>query len=325
MDGPAVSEGSVAVIVNPKAGRGNGKGMALANLLRDKNVPNVTVIDRFEQVAETVRKACSTNASTLCISSGDGTIQFIQTYLAETIKPARMPALCLFPHGTTNMTAADIGFRSKSLEKQAAFVMSGTAAQQVSRPSLRISNTRDGAIRHGMFLGTGAITAATKYCQSALNDRGVHGNFATGAVLALALGKSVFGKSSRDNATRFDQPFEIALTVDGDALTQGPQLLALCTTLEKLILNSRPFWGGAAGPIRATAIAYPPPPILRWTWPILFGAEARKLPPAARSKAGSAILIESPVPYVLDGEFFDGPEHGAIAVEPGPSLTYIRA
>jgi diacylglycerol kinase (ATP) len=320
-----VSTGRVAVIINPKSGRGNGKGLALATLLRKRRTPNVTVIERFEQLELAIRQACEQHVDTICISSGDGTIQFIQTYLAEIAKPDRMPALCLFPHGTTNMTAADIGFRVKSLSKQADFVLSGKPQQTVIRPSLRISNARDGATRHGMFLGTGAITVATQYCQRALNDRGIHGSFATGAVLALALGKSLFGRKSEADPSRFDRPYAIEVNVDGKTLNSGPQLLALCTTLEKLILNSHPFWGNATAPIRVTSLAYPPPSILRWTLPILYGSEDRKVPLAARSKAGAIVQLASAVPFVLDGEFFDGPAHGPITVEKGPSLTYIRS
>ncbi len=39
----------------------------------------------------------------------------------------------------------------------------------------------------------------------------------------------------------------------------GQHLLLLATTLDKLILGTRPFWGGKAGPIRVSTLPYPVP------------------------------------------------------------------
>ena len=63
----------------------------------------------------------------------------------------------------------------------------------------------------------------------------------------------------------------------------GTQLLMLATTLEKLILGTRPFWGGKTGPIRVTIFPYPVPCIPRWLLPIMYGGEDRKFPQGAVS------------------------------------------
>jgi diacylglycerol kinase (ATP) len=318
-----LNRNKVAVIINLKSGRGNGKGAALAQALSDNAAIDLVVTEHFEQIDTALFEFCKRGIETICISSGDGTIQHIQTLLAEKIKPVQLPKLCLLPHGTTNMTARDIGFRSRSLRRQIDFISNALPLNTVARSSLRISNTGDGAVRHGMFLGTGAISAATRYCQTKLNDRGVHGSFATGAVLALALAKSVFSKGAQESADNFNRPYEIALSVDGQEITKGPQLLTLCTTLKKLILDSRPFWGGESADIRSTSLAFPPPPILRWTWPMLYGKEQRCLPPQAQSASGKKAMLSSSTNYVLDGEFFEGPAQGSLAIEMGPLITYI--
>jgi diacylglycerol kinase (ATP) len=312
----------VGVIINPKAGRGNGKGLALAERLNMGNTAEVVVIERFEQVEQILTRFCTAGVDLICISSGDGTIQHIQTLLAEKLKPRNFPRLCLLPHGTTNMTAADIGFRSRSLAAQAAFIAQPVPTISIKRASLRISGASDGKVRHGMFLGTGAIAVATKYCQVTLNDKGIHGSWATGATLGLGLLRAAFGGQPKDDPSRFDQPHEISFSVDGAILAEGRQLMALCTTLDKLILGSRPFWGGKTADIRCTSLGFPIPSLVRWTIPMMFGNEQRRMPDVAHSSSGRSIALRSSSPYVVDGEFFDGPE---LHITPGPTIEYILA
>ncbi len=312
----------VGVIINPKAGRGNGKGLALAERLNRSSTAETVVIESFEQIEEALGRFCASGIDLICISSGDGTIQHIQTLLAEKFRPSTYPGLCLLPHGTTNMTAADIGFRSRSLNAQAAFIAHPEPRSSVKRASLRISGASDGKIRHGMFLGAGAIAVATRYCQVMLNDKGIHGSWAAGATLGVALLRAAVGGQAQSDPSRFDQPHEIFLSVDGEVLSEGPQLLALCTTLEKLILGSRPFWGGKTADIRCTSLGFPVPSLMRWTIPMMFGSETRRMPDVAHSTSGRTIYFRSSSPFVVDGEFFDGAE---LRITPGPLVDYILA
>jgi diacylglycerol kinase (ATP) len=309
----------VGVIINPRSGRGNGKGLALAERLKASSA-DVVVVERFTEIEPILARFCAANVELICVSSGDGTIQHIQTLLAETFRPKPYPRLCLLPHGTTNMTAADIGFRSRSLAAQAAFIAGPVVKIAAKRASLRIVGADDGLARHGMFLGTGAIALATKYCQTALNDKGIHGSWATAATLGIALLRAGLGRQAKDDPTRFDQPHQINLTVDGLVLAEGQNLLALCTTLEKLILGSRPFWGGQTNGIRCTTLGFPIPSLLRWTYPMLYGNETRHMPNVARSVTGQNIVLNSSTPFVLDGEFYNGRE---LQIEAGPVVEYI--
>lgn len=309
----------VGVIINPLSGRENGKGLALAERLKSTTA-DVVVIEKFAEIEAALSRFCAAGIGLICISSGDGTVQHIQTLLAETYKPQPYPRLCLLPHGTTNMTAADIGFRSRSLAAQAAFVTNPVVQATAKRASLRINGAYDGRIRHGMFLGTGAIAIATKYCQTALNDRGIHGSWATAATLGIALLRVAIGRQAKDDPLRFDQPHQIALTIDGRVLVEGQNLMALCTTLEKLILGSRPFWGGQTAGIRCMAMGFPIPNLLRWTYPMLYGSESRQVPDVARSGSGQRVALGSSSPYVLDGEFFNGSE---LQIECGPLVEYV--
>lgn len=311
------------VLINPKSGRGNGKGTALAEALHRHAHVKVHLLTAFGQLEDALQRFADGGCTDLFISSGDGTVQAIQTLLAEKRIFPTLPRICLLPHGTTNMTAADIGYTTRNIAAQADFIAAPAPLELRKRPTLRAVNPRDGKPRHGMFLGTGALSAATRHTQVSLNDKGVKGNAATFAALASAVGKSLFSAPNPHDPNRFDRPFPITVKEGNKVLATGTQLLALATTLDKLILGTRPFWGGKSGPIRVTTFPYPVPNIPRWFLPAIMGGENRTAPPGATSHAVTACSIETPAEFVIDGEFFDAPEGAALRIESGPEFTYI--
>ena len=297
--------------------------MRLVEMLRDTVKVSTRVLDRFEQLPYHLSELSSEGVTDLFISSGDGTIQAIQTELGERNPFAHLPRLSLMPHGTTNMTAADLGFRHHSITAQAEYIRNLEPSHTRDRHTLRVVNPLDEKPRHGMFLGTGAISEASLYCQSVLNARGLKGSWATFATLARATGRTMFSKPNPNDETRFDRPYPLQVTVEGKEICSGAQLLLLSTTLEKLILNAKPFWGGATGPIRTTVLPYPVPNIPRWLVPMMYASETRNTPKGALSISTYNLEITCPISYVIDGEFFDGPKETPLRVETGPFFTYL--
>lgn len=325
MDEQALSK--TALLINPGSGRGRGKGLALAEMLSTQNASgvDVVVLQKFSEIAQVLQRFAANNLTELFISSGDGTVQFVQTWLAESGAFKILPRLCLLPHGTTNMTAADLGFKAKSISAQAAFINNLAVKQVKSRPTVCVENPKSGGPVHGMFLGIGAIAEVTRYCQVAFNDKGVGGNFASFATLASVLAKTVFHAPNPQDKTRFDRPHPMTWRINNATVADGPQLLLLATTLEKLVLGARPFWGGATAPLRTTLLPYPVPSIARWLLPVLYGGEQRRVPTGAHSMACDAFEITCPTPFVLDGEFFSSPENAPLRVGTGPTFEYIVA
>jgi diacylglycerol kinase family enzyme len=292
-------------------------------MLKGNAAISTRVLEKFEQLPGFLDEFASDGVTDLFISSGDGTIHAIQTELAERKPFKTTPRLSLLPHGTTNMTAADLGFRSRSLQAQADYITHLEAKELRERPTLRVVNPRDSRPRHGMFLGTGAASEAVLFCQHAFNAKGVKGNWATLATLASAAGRTMFTRPNPHDVSRFDRPFPIEITSDGREFSTGTQLLMFSTTLEKLILGAKPFWGEKFGPIRTSVFPYPVPSIPRWLLPIMYAGETRKMPEGAVSFSSARLEISCPVSFVIDGEFFDGPADGPLKVETGPVFTYL--
>ena len=69
------------LIVNPRAGKGSGKGVALAKKLEGTGA-ELRILERFEQLRGFVREMGQAGVTDLFISSGDGTIQAILTQIS---------------------------------------------------------------------------------------------------------------------------------------------------------------------------------------------------------------------------------------------------
>ena len=311
------------VIINLAAGRNNGKGERLAKALAARHIDNVKILNRFADLHPALAALGDANVDIIFISSGDGTIQAIVTALAETKLFAKMPRLCILQHGTTNLTAIDIGFKKRSITAQANFIASPNATKVIKRHTLKIINPNNEAPRHGFSFGAGASARATRLTQTDFNDKGRKGQLAAFSVLLGAIFTSVFSKPDPQDKSRLNRPTLIHAAVDGKPLCDDEQLMFLATTLEKQFFNARPFWGGKHGPIRVSAFAYPVFNLLRWLLPIMYGSENRAMPKGAVSLSGDSFTITCAEPYVMDGEFFHGPIDGPLRVETGPKLEFI--
>lgn len=314
------------LLVNPSSGKNSGKGEKLAGLIGSKIL--VITLREFAALEHALRKLAAEGVDVLAISSGDGTIQAIQTFIAENpIFPAP-PRLMLLPHGTTNMTAADLGVKTRALPALARLLADGETLSRASlrvRPTLRIANPADGRARHGMFTGTGAIWRAVEFCQKAVHGAGLKGEAATFATLALAVGGLMFsGKTPEEE--RIGRAWPMIVRADGKPMAAGEsQLLFLATTLEKLVLASRPFWGGKQGDLRGTVLPFPIPGLWRWLIPALYGSETRTMPQGAASICAAAFEVETPTGWVVDGEFFEAPKGEALRITRGTDFTYVIA
>ncbi len=313
------------LIVNPRSGKGSGKGQALAEKLAGKGGISLHVLERFEHLEDVVAEMARDQVTDLFISSGDGTIQEILTLIAERRQFASLPRICLLPHGTTNLSANDLGFTQRTIDAQAAFVMNPEARRMVGRNTIRCLNPGDGKLRHGMFVGTGAMSIATHYCQRAFNEQGVKGQWAVAKTLITAVRKYMFSRPDAADEARFDRPYAISVATGGRPVAQGTQLLQMSTTLDTLLLNCHPFWGGKTAPIRTTVIPYPVPSVLRWMLPIMYGGENHAAPKGAASFCSDALEVSSDVMFVIDGEFFPPPKGEPLRLETGPLFTFIRS
>jgi hypothetical protein len=317
---------TVGLIINPLSGRGSGRGEHLLDALRGSSDIDIAVLEDFSELPLVLERLAKNQVDVLAISSGDGTIHAIQTLLAEKSPFPRPPKLVLLSHGTANMSAATLGL-NRPLHDVARLLRdrdSLAALPQVKRPTLKVSNAADGKIRHGMFLGTGAIYAATAYCQRIIERTGVKGNAAIVATFMRSFSQALFARRSLTADQSIIRNYELRVRADGQEKFSPGGLLFLATTLDRLVLQTRPFWGGRSGPIRATFVSYPVRNVALWLLPGLYGSEQRRMPREATSFCASNLEIHGATPYVMDGEFFYPSPNAPLHVETGPDFIYLR-
>ena len=178
----------------------------------------------------------------LVISGGDGTVQNVLTRLFEASYFERVPTLAILPRGTANTTAADVGLRGRAesaLRRLLAATRDGTLADHVvERPILRVENLQGAAAQRGMMFGAGAITDVIDFCCREIYARGLTGKLG----MSLALASLLLGAVVHRRANGVMRSHAIGVALNGGREEQADRLLVLATTLDRLMLGSRPFW-----------------------------------------------------------------------------------
>jgi hypothetical protein len=104
-------------------------------------------------------------------------------------------------------------------------------------------------------------------------------------------------------------------------------LLLLVTTLDRLILGVRPFWGAGIGPLRLTVLDEGHRGLLR-ALPALV--QGRRIPWATPSNGylscrAREIELDLPGGFALDGELFGGGAgRGSVHIQDGGTADFLR-
>ncbi|MCX7630156.1 MAG: acylglycerol kinase family protein [Geminicoccaceae bacterium] len=261
----------------------------------------------------------------IVINGGDGTVQGLLTELLEERPLDPVPPIAILPRGMANMTAADCGLRRRgplALERLITVARRGLLDRvTVRRHVLRVAGLADGSVQRGMFLGAAGITDAIRLCKSRVHSLGFKGELAHLVTLTGLLWGLL--RNRRPPGMLEGEP--VAIRFEDGEVREGRQLLLLATTLDRLVLASRPFWNCFARPFRFTAIRHPPPGIVRRALSVLYGGDRRALPEDSYfSRGGERVELELEGEITIDGQFYR-PEPGRPLVVTAPDrLRFVR-
>ena len=267
----------------------------------------------------------------LGINGGDGTVQLALTALLNG-HASRIPTLAVLPGGTTNMTALDInGTHTSYAQAMERFINAAHLNQMLRDPlskntdSLRNDYRRilrvsmpDQTPHYGMFFGMGAIISGIQYCHERIYRLGVRTEWAPG----LAMLRAVYGIVRREPV--FSDGVEIHLELD-DVTRHSRASMLLVSTLDRLFLGIRPFWGEGDQPLKTTLVREKADRFLRAFPALLRGKPNRYLTPEAgfESFRLDSFNWQSPGNFTLDGEFYPGPTTTACLDTVGP-LAFLN-
>jgi len=279
-----------------------------------------------EAIVETLRALHAEGVELIAIAGGDGTLQAALTGLLRDLAlPAEaLPKLLVIAGGTTNMSAADLGTRCQppvALARLAAWLEGrGPGPRSCSRPLVRLTLGRPAAAQYGLFFGSGAIQTGVDYFNERVRCGPVAG--AWGPRLAF-LRVTVSMLRGRPHPLLPAAPCRLVL--DRDEVLEGRYLLVLVSTLERLLLGSRPFWGEQAAPLHFTAVRYPPRALWRRLPAILRGRGRQ----AVRDGEGyvsrnlTSLRLELDAGGILDGERFCAEPGEAIELSATPAIDFL--
>ncbi|MBV1905396.1 MAG: hypothetical protein KUG75_04910 [Pseudomonadales bacterium] len=234
----------------------------------------------------------------IVINGGDGTAQHIFTAFFN-LGLDVSPRFALLPGGTTNMTANSYNFSHAypaALSSLRNAIMDSSTMQIKSRCLVQVSN-QDSSI-YGAFFGTGLIVQGIQYCHDSVYKTGMRSEIGAG----LALLRAVWGMVRRQ------PPFTQAVEVQIDDYPELPMLVLMVSSLDRLFLGMRPFWGREPGALHLTGIMQGAIKFLRRLFRIVRGGQAAADLSSAQgyvSRNLNRVSLSFDGPYTIDGELFD--------------------
>jgi len=315
----------VGVVSNPKSG-GNQKGLgAVRNILNRHPNPlhreaqtladTVAVLEEFER----------NEIDLVVINGGDGTIQTVLTAIFFCKPFRRMPLLALLCAGTDSIIARDVGIkgsRDRGLSKLLNWVNTGEGKWGiVRRPIMKVEISSHQHPLYGMIFGAAVICQAIEFCRRNIHTKGLHGELAPG----LTLAKYVLGVVRKDSKYRRTAPMTIRL--DQRSCLKDDFFFFLITTVERLFLGLRPFWGIENAPLHVTLIHARPEHLINVLSLLACGKASRyRIPENGYfSYNASEVRLRVTGGFTLDGELhLPASSNEDIIITDGGQASFLR-
>ncbi len=312
----------LGLIHNPRSQRNKsaatGSRRRLADELGIRFAAPASPAELLADLAEFARQ----RVTVVIVDGGDGTVREVLTALPEAYG-ADLPDVAILASGKTNLVAAALGTAGRGdagLRRLAELARRHDLSTNVRRRPVLTVCWPDASRSpvNGLFLGAAAFTRAVGLAQDAIHRRGITQGPAVLLTLASSLCRSIFGRS---RAWRAGEPLVVAL--DGVDQAPGDRFVFLATTLDRLMLGLRPFWGGGQGAIRFLDVAAEPARLPAALWRVLRGRPAAWMARDYRSGIAREITLTLSRPFILDGEAFEVGGSGRIRIQAGPEFGFV--
>lgn len=272
-----------------------------------------------------LRAMAEAGVELIVVNSGDGTVHGVLTELLANRPFGELPRLAILPRGMANMTAADCGLEggsARTLERLVDTARAGRLdAHLAVRHVLRVDYADDRPAPRGMFFGAAGIVDVIRHVTGKLHTKGIKGEWSHAAAVVGLLGGTLFKGFEALGL----KPHEVGIGIDGGPCAEERLLILIATTLDQLVLRSRPFWGAGTLPIRHTRISHPPRRLIRSAPRILYGPDDRRLPAEDyRSGGAERLALRLAAPFTIDGEFFTPSPRRPVVITADETIRCVR-
>ena len=309
----------VGVLTNPRSGA-NKKGLGEILSVLDK-WPDVLHREAStpEEMTEVLHSFARNGVELVVINGGDGTIHAVLTAIGLDEIFTRPPLFSLLCAGTTSMLPLDVGIAGSPAVALSRILKWAESPDEsltiLSRTVLKVSRAAQQPLL-GMFFGAGAICQGIKTFHSGVNPMGWRGELMPGLTLLRMLLAIFFNDHAKV------PPVLTKPSFDGCTQEEKLNLVVLITTLDRLFLGMRPYWGTEDGPLRYTAIEAKPKCLLRALPSLFKGRKSRyvKSSNGYSSLNAHEVQLEMAGDFTLDGELYAVGEGGVTISSAGPFM-----
>ncbi len=240
------------VLSNPLSG-GNRKGLGpvrevLSSYPQTLHREVRTLADVLSAMTEFGRK----KVNLVIVNGGDGTVHGALTALFSSRTFEAPPLIAVLRAGTTSMIGGDVGLKGSprhALHKLLQWVANREGRPEIlARHVMSVKSPDRERPLCGMFLGAGSIYEGIKFFHRRVNTLGVRGEIGPAVTLL------VFLLSLLRRQSKLLSAIPVETSLDGRPSEARIWLVLFVTTLERLFLGMRPFWGDGGGNLHFTAI-----------------------------------------------------------------------
>ena len=308
----------VGVLTNPRSG-GNKKGLSEIRSLLTKH-PEVLHHEEFspEGISEALSDFSKNGVEMVVINGGDGTVHAALTTIGRGDAFAKPPLFALLCAGTTSMLPRDVGIKGPSVEALSQVLRWARSTDEklglLPRHVLEVKRGAGQPPLFGMFFGAGAITQGIKLFHRGVNPMGWRGEVMPG----LTLLRMLLAILRKDHSKV--PPLLARARLDKQPSKESATLLVLISTLERLFLGMRPYWGEEGGPLHYTAINSDSKKLFR-VLPSLFSRQNNRYATPENGYIShnlNEVELEMDSDFTLDGELYESGQEPVVIRPAGP-------
>ncbi len=293
-------------------------------LPRDPDLVHI-VTESSAHLPGALREFAEREVGVLAINGGDGTLHRTLTEMMRRKPFAEQPHVAPLRGGRTNMTALDFG-ATRSPQRGVQNLVDACrrgawSTRRVDRSMLRVTPGTGAAPLYGFFVGTGVVRRSIEFIHRVFPAGRARGVFGGAVTTASVVTQAALGKRSD---VLF--PDKHGLVLDGEIIEPSEYLLVMATSLDRLFLRMRPFWGVRPRPVRLTAIGWDAEGIGRNALRVASGhGSSLSSSRGYLSRNIRQAVIRQDCGFTVDGELFDTDHEDSIEVGATRDIPFLRA
>ncbi|MGB0909662.1 MAG: diacylglycerol/lipid kinase family protein [Nitrospirales bacterium] len=313
------------ILSNPLSGRNKKSSSSIKHVLETHSTIPQYEVETLKEIDEAVSGLAQQQVTVIVINGGDGTVQAVLTSLLHHQPFKTLPLVAILPSGTSNLNAGDVGLkgnRPAALQQLIEWTHGqGQDPSILQRHILRVQRVPQEDPIYGMVFGAGAIYQGAQVGWKTKQSVGKLGE--VGATLII--GRFILSLLSSPNS--HITPIQATVRLNDHSSIQTEFLTILTTTLERLFLGLRPYWGTEAAPLHYTAVKRKPKHMLRTLPSLLFGKPHKYGTPEHGYDSHNVRKIELDLHdgFTVDGEDYKpDPRQGPVCITDGGQVSFIQ-